>query len=104
MIKLKNLRSDATNYYLFVDLAMVALVLINLSWIIFDWMFTVPWVQTLLGWVSASFVSFYAEQIHVNFYNYDLIFVSLFIVARRLFCAKLLFTLSRYFSGFYRLI
>lgn len=79
MIKLKNLKQDATNYYLFIDLLMVGLVLINLSWIIFDWVFTVPWVQDLLTWVYGPFVVFYADQVHSNFYNYDLVFVSIFI-------------------------
>lgn len=79
MIKLSKLKQDATPYYLIVDLVMVALVMINLGWIIFDWVYAVPWVQSLLEWVYPPFVAFYGEQVHPNFYNYDLIFVSIFI-------------------------
>lgn len=79
MINLKNLRKDATNYYLIIDIAMIVLVMINLTWIIFDWVFAVPWVQDLLSWVYAPFVAFYGQHVHDNFYNYDLVFVSIFV-------------------------
>lgn len=78
MINLKNLRNDATNYYLAIDISMIVLVLVNLGWIIFDWLFTVPWVQLALNWVYPPFVEFYGKNIHENFYNYDLIFVAIF--------------------------
>ncbi len=79
MFNFKNLRKDATNYYLIIDIAMIVLVMVNLGWIIFDWVFTVPWVQMLLNWVYPPFVTFYGENVHENFYNYDLVFVSIFI-------------------------
>ncbi|MGM0563331.1 MAG: hypothetical protein ACQES2_03280 [Pseudomonadota bacterium] len=79
MIKLKNLRNDATPYYFVVDLLMIVLVVVNLCWIVFDWAFAVPWVQTALGWVSGDFVTFYGERVHPNFFNIDLVFVSVFI-------------------------
>jgi len=79
MFNFKNLRKDATNYYLIIDIAMIVLVMLNLSWIIFDWVFAVPWVQMLLNWLYAPFVQFYGEHVHSNFYNYDLVFVSIFI-------------------------
>lgn len=79
MIKLSKLRNDVTPYYLVVDVFMIWLVVINLGWIIFDWMFSVPLIQQGLSFISKDFVNFYASKIHPNFFNYDLLFVAVFL-------------------------
>ncbi|EDY87733.1 conserved hypothetical protein [gamma proteobacterium HTCC5015] len=84
MLKLQNLRNDATPYYFAVDIAMIVLVVVNLCWIVFDWVFAVPWVQSLLTWLYPPFVEFYGSTVHPNFYNIDLVFVAIFLTE---FCA-----------------
>ncbi len=62
-----------------VDLLMVLLVIVNLSLIIFDWLFSSPFTQELLTHVSPKFVEFYGNTIHADFIFYDMLFVSVYL-------------------------
>ncbi len=63
-----------------IDLTMVTLVIINLSWIIFDSLFAFGGVQSLLALVfSQGFVDWYDTRIHEWFFAYDLCFVAIFV-------------------------
>lgn len=65
---------------LIIDLLMVTLVIINLSWIIFDSLFAFAGVQTLLAKAfGEGFVSWYGREIHDWFFFYDLGFVAIFV-------------------------
>ncbi len=65
---------------LIIDLSMVALVIINLIWLVFDSLFEFEGVQSLLSLsIGPAFVSWYDETIHQWFIFYDLGFVAIFL-------------------------
>tara|TARA_R110001592_G_scaffold93981_3_gene272508 strand:+ start:217 stop:1152 length:936 start_codon:yes stop_codon:yes gene_type:complete len=57
---------------------MLALLIINLLWIIFDWCFAVDFIQegikNNIGWLYASYL-----PIHKNFVLYDMVFIVIFL-------------------------
>ena len=61
------------------DLTMLLLLILNLSFIIFDWLFQSEFFRSLVFSISADFHDFYAAHIHPDFVFYDLIFVSIFL-------------------------
>lgn len=61
------------------DLSMLLLLILNLTFIIFDWLFQSELFRSLVFSVSAGFHDFYAAHIHPDFVFYDLIFVSIFL-------------------------
>ena len=69
------------NFYvaITIDIIMMVLLLINLSLIIFDWLFTIPFVSNLLEAHLPGFYQFYYHEIHLNFAAIDLIFVISFL-------------------------
>ncbi len=77
-IDLDKLKHSSETPLFIIDLVMVGLVIVNLSWIIFDTLFSVSWVYAGLEFISPSFTLFYGEQVHPNFFDYDLIFVAVF--------------------------
>ena len=64
---------------LLVDLAMIVLVVLNLSLILFDWLFSAQPVEQALMWLAPSFTVFYRDTIHNDFIFWDLIFVSIYL-------------------------
>ena len=64
---------------LMVDIGMIALVIGNLSLIIFDWLFTASAVQQLLSRHTPDFFVFYRDTIHADFVFYDLLFVAVYL-------------------------
>lgn len=62
-----------------IDLFMIALVIINLGLILFDWLFQVPPVQEFLASLTPTFHAFYRDTIHSNFLFYDLCFVAVYL-------------------------
>lgn len=62
------------------DMGIIALVAINLSLILFDSLFAVPFVNGFFESALPSFHEFYTAQIHEHFLQIDLVFVSIFIV------------------------
>ena len=64
---------------LLVDLAMMLLLVANLTLIVFDWLFSIPLLAGWLWHITPDFHDFYLQYIHVNFYAIDLAFVSIFL-------------------------
>ena len=62
-----------------IDLLMIALVILNLGLILFDWLFQVPPVQGFLAEMTPAFHAFYRDTIHSNFLFYDLCFVAVYL-------------------------
>ena len=58
---------------------MLCLIIFNLSWLIFDALFSSHWIQQGLLQAFPKAATWYRDQIHPNFVDYDLIFVSIFI-------------------------
>lgn len=58
---------------------MIIVLIINLSWIIFDWIFAIDAITEFTKNKLPSFYDFYFP-IHINFFYYDLIFVAIFSV------------------------
>ncbi len=63
----------------FIDILMMVLLVINLSMIIFDWIFSVSLVNISLKEHVPDFYAMYYEHIHINFNVIDLAFVSVFL-------------------------
>jgi hypothetical protein len=62
-----------------VDLFMILVVMVNLTFIIFDWHFQFAFFQNFLIGFSSDFYYWYKIDIHPNFLLYDLFFVIIFI-------------------------
>lgn len=75
----QKLREGQQATWLVVDVGMILLVLINLSLIVFDWIFASRWVQQFFAAYTPGFHELYAEHVHANFAVIDLAFVSVFI-------------------------
>lgn len=65
--------------WLVLDLFMVALVSINLIFIVFDSLYATVAMQQLLDGISPAFNAFYDERVHQHFLYYDLVFVAIFL-------------------------
>lgn len=63
----------------FIDLFMMVLLIVNLSLIIFDWIFSISFVSQLLQEHIPDFYSVYYDNIHINFNLIDLAFVAVFL-------------------------
>lgn len=77
-INRKNLYSSHELFWFVIDFLMLALLIINLLWIIFDWLFAADFIQegirNHLNWFYQSYL-----PIHKNFVLYDLVFVGIFL-------------------------
>ena len=62
-----------------VDFAMLLLLLINLSWMAFDWLFANPGFQGFLQINFPAFHEWYLHAIHYNFLAIDLVFIVIFL-------------------------
>ena len=69
------------NFYVSIgiDIIMMVLLVLNLSLIIFDALFTVEFVNRSLETYTPDFYEFYLQNIHLNFGSIDVIFVSAFL-------------------------
>ena len=77
-INRKNLYSSHELFWFVIDFLMLALLLINLLWIIFDWLFAADFIQqgmrNHVNWFYHSYL-----PVHKNFVLYDMIFVAIFL-------------------------
>ena len=77
-INRKNLYSSHELFWFVIDFLMLALLLINLLWIIFDWLFAADFIQqgmrNHVNWFYQSYL-----PVHKNFVLYDMIFVAIFL-------------------------
>ena len=62
-----------------VDVLMILLVIVNLTWILFDWLFAREWFSAWLEQQAPVFHLAYAETLHENFFYYDLMFVAVYL-------------------------
>jgi hypothetical protein len=72
------LKSSNEGPWIILDLLMLALLIINLIWLLFDSLYTTQAFQSALDSVSPELVKSYAP-IHNNFTLYDLAFVGIFL-------------------------
>jgi hypothetical protein len=87
--KLKNSHEESM---LVVDLIMTVLILINLTWLVFDSLFGTELIQEFLYRVWPSFTTYYGTKIHPNFILYDFIFVAIFLTE---LCIRWLIAIKR---------
>ncbi len=71
--------STRTRLALAVDLVMLALIVANLTLIVFDWMFLNGSFQMVLQTYVPAFHQFYDDTIHTHFFYIDLAFVAVFV-------------------------
>jgi hypothetical protein len=62
-----------------IDMAMIVLVIANLSLIIFDWFFAMTWLQQQLSDWTPTFFNFYQSTIHSDFVFWDSLFVAIYL-------------------------
>lgn len=62
-----------------IDLFMTVLLIINLAWLSFDWLFANRTVQAILAEVTPRFHDFYAQNIHQDIAKIDIFFVAIFL-------------------------
>jgi hypothetical protein len=77
----KKMRAQPRNELILdvIDLFMIALVIINLVWIVFDSLFAANAVQYILKLNTPTFYFFYYNKIHQHFFYYDLVFVFIYV-------------------------
>ncbi len=75
----RKMRESRETSWLALDLFMVALVSVNLVFIVFDTLYATATLQSLLDDHAPAFSTFYGEQIHAHFLFYDLIFIAIFL-------------------------
>lgn len=61
------------------DAFMVFVVILNLGFLAFDWLFGYAFFQDFIQSISNGFFIHYRDQVHPNFLMYDLYFVAIFI-------------------------
>ena len=65
--------------FFLLDVVMIVLLVINLAWIIFDWLFEYELLRGYLYAAAPAFTDWYAASIHPRFILIDLMFVSVFL-------------------------
>ena len=78
-MKLNNIRRNGQLGLFLLDFLMVVLLLVNLVWIVFDWLFGYPAIQDLIARSAPGFFRYYAARIHPRFILIDLAFVAVFL-------------------------
>jgi len=73
-----NLKESRQGLWFLIDLFMLGLLLCNLIWLIFDWLFVSEGFRDFLAAFNPQLVEAYAP-IHRNFFFYDLYFVAVFL-------------------------
>lgn len=75
----ENLRLDWDALGLVLDVAMILLVIANLSLILFDWLFMIDQFRSALQAHTPGFHDFYLERIHRDFLFWDMVFVAVYL-------------------------
>lgn len=83
-ISFRNLRASHELTWFIIDMVMLGLLFVNLTWLILDWLYAVQAVQDLLRDVAPELTEAY-RPIHRNFFFYDLVFVAIFLTE---FCVR----------------
>ena len=77
-ISFRNLRASHELTWFVVDMVMLGLLFINLTWLIFDWLYAVGPIRDLFASIAPELTAAYLP-IHRDFFYYDLIFVMIFL-------------------------
>lgn len=77
-INRENLRNSHEGPWLLLDLFMLGLLLLNLTWLLFDGLYNTAFVYDQLSALAPGFVELY-DPIHRNFILVDLVFISIFL-------------------------
>ncbi|HPH87510.1 MAG TPA: hypothetical protein PKV76_03520 [Chitinophagales bacterium] len=91
-IDVEKLRSADSSHLFWMDLTMLIIVIINLLYLFFGFLFQFSFFAQSIHYVSAAFHDWYATHIYHNVLQYDLIFVGIYV-------AELLF---RWIRSIYR--
>ena len=75
----EKLKSSSQTTWLLLDLFMVALVTVNLAFILFDTLYGTVAFRGLLDAQLPAFSSFYNDRIHEHFLYWDLVFIAIFL-------------------------
>jgi hypothetical protein len=75
----RKLRESHQLPWLVLDLAMVFLVIVNLSFIVFDTLYGTQAFRSLLDELAPDFSAYYGTHIHPDFLFYDLFFIGIFV-------------------------
>ncbi len=78
-MKLSKIRQNGQLGLVAVDLFMVVLLLVNLVWILFDWLFTAGIIRPLLFEVVPEFSIWYSSVVVPRFYSIDLVFIAIYL-------------------------
>jgi hypothetical protein len=76
---LKRIRDRQETTLLIVDVGMLVLLILNLGWLIFDWLFAAAWFAGLVEQLSPTFQAWYATTVAPHFWRYDLVFIAIFL-------------------------
>ncbi len=79
-INFEKVRENKNGWWIALDALMLLLIVVNLSWMIFDFSFTAKFFQNPLKNTSPSFYYYYKETIHPDFLFYDFFFVVFFLL------------------------
>ncbi|MFP4509429.1 MAG: hypothetical protein ACOC4I_04530 [Spirochaetota bacterium] len=77
-MNLKAIRQHGQLGVFLLDLAMVLLLIVNLTWILFDSLLNFTWFRTFLSTALPGSVTWYLEAIRPHFYRIDLLFIAVF--------------------------
>lgn len=76
---MEKLRTADSSHLFWMDLLMLIIVILNLAYLFFGFLFQFQPVQTALGHVSLNFKTWYASHVFPHVFHYDLIFVGIYI-------------------------
>lgn len=76
---LNNSRSKTEYFWIFVDVLMVIVVIVNLLFLTFDWSFGNTFFRDFIQGISNDFFVYYRDVVHPNFLLYDFYFVAFFL-------------------------
>lgn len=78
-VNFKNVKLGKNIFWLVLDSIMLALIVFNLTWIIFDFAFGTHFIQEFVRDISPFFFEYYRDVIHPDFLLYDFGFVVIFL-------------------------
>ncbi len=78
-IFLNKLKNESSTFWYIIDLFMILLIILNLTWMAFDMAFTTKFFRGIIFEINVNFHDFYNDVIHPDFLFYDLFFVGIFL-------------------------
>ncbi len=76
----KTVREGGQIGFFLLDILMITLLVVNLAWIVFDWLFEYELIRSYLYQIAPDFTDMYTATVHPRFILIDLMFVSVFLV------------------------